>query len=191
MSSTTACLYSPYSSFLGRLRQRMDKKLMIRKRDWLWLLLLPVYLIISTYRHEAAHAIVATAQGAEVLEFAFWPSIYKTGKFYFGYVSWQGGETNWLVDAAPYFMDILTYGVFFPIVFWVRFPWHSLWLNLVIIGLFSPIVNTFYNYIRGGDVRDLLAALPDLPVHVCFLLGFGLAILGLVLTLTRSAQTKL
>ena len=44
---------------------------MIRKRDWLWLLLLPIYLIISTYRHESAHAIVATMQGAEVLKFVF------------------------------------------------------------------------------------------------------------------------
>ncbi len=163
---------------------------MIRKRDWLWLLLLPVYLILSTYRHESAHAIVATLQGAEVLKFVFWPSFDANGKLYFGYVLWQGGETNWLVDAAPYFMDILTYSLFFPIVYWVKFRWHSLWLNLVIIGLFSPIINSLYNEIRGGDVRDMLAVLPDFPVHACFLLGLGLAVLGLVFTFTNSTQAK-
>ena len=164
---------------------------MIRKRDWLWLLLFPVYLILSTYRHEAAHAIVATMQGAEVLKFTFWPSYYENGKFYFGYVLWQGGETNWLVDAAPYFIDLLTYSVFFPVVYWVRFRWHGQWLNLVIVGLLSPIVNTLYNYVRGGDVRDLLAVLPNFWVHVCFLLGSGLVILGLVLSFTSSVQAKM
>ena len=38
----------------------------------------------------------------------------RTVNFILVYVSWRGGETNWLVDAAPYFMDILTYSVFFP-----------------------------------------------------------------------------
>lgn len=161
---------------------------MIRKRDLLWLLLLPVYLIISTYRHEAGHAIAATMQGAEVKQFVFWPSIHESGKFYFGYVSWRGGETNWLVDSAPYFMDILTYSIFFPVVYWVRFRSHGLWLNLVIIGLFSPIVNTLYNYIRGSDVKNLLAALPNLTVHICFLIGLSLAMVGLILILTKSAQ---
>ena len=165
---------------------------MIRKRDWLWLLLLPIYLIISTYRHESAHAIAATMQGAEVMKFVFWPSFYENGKFYFGYVSWRGGETNWLVDAAPYFMDILTYSVFFPIIYWVKFRKHGLWLNLVIIGLFSPIVNTLYNYVRGGDIRDLLGRpCRTFWVHASFLLGLGLAVLGLVLSFTRSAQVKM
>ena len=164
---------------------------MIRKRDWFWVLLLPVYLILSTYRHEAAHAIAATLQGAEVVKFVFWPSIYKTGEFYFGYVSWRGGTTNWLVDAAPYLLDILTYSIFFPIVYWIKFRWHGLWLNLVIIGLVSPIINSLYNYIKGGDVRDLLAALPNFWVHASFLLGLGLAGLGLVLSFTHSAQAKM
>ena len=168
----------------------MIGKDMIRRRDWLWVLLLPVYLILSTFRHEAAHAVVATAQGAEIIKFVFWPSVHETGKFYFGYVSWRGGTTNWLVDAAPYFMDILTFSIFFPILYWVRFRWHSLWLNLVIIGLVSPIINSLYNYIRGGDIRELLAVLPDLPVHACFLLGLGLAVPGLALSFTSSAQAK-
>ena len=163
---------------------------MIRKRDWLWLLLLPVYLILSTYRHESAHAIVATLQGAEVLKFVFWPSFYENGQFYYGYVLWQGGETNWLVDAAPYFMDILTYSIFFPIAYWVKFRWHSLWLNLVIIGLVSPIINSLYNYIRGSDVRDMLAVLPNFMVHACFLVGLGLAVLGLVFSFKSSAHAK-
>ena len=54
-----------------------------------------------------------------------------------------------------------------------------------------PIVNTLYNYVRGGDVRDLLGALPNFWVHASFLLGLGLAVLGLVLSFTHSAQAKM
>lgn len=162
---------------------------MIRKRDWLWLFLFPLYLILGTFRHELAHAIVAAAQGAKILKFVFWPSIYPTGKFYFGYVVWQG-KTNWLVSAAPYFIDLLTYSITFPLANWVRFRQHGVWLNLVIIGLLSPFFNTLFNYLQGGDIRDLLAVLPPPAVHLWFLLGLGLALFGLMWVFTRSAQAK-
>jgi glycosyltransferase involved in cell wall biosynthesis len=161
--------------------------MMLRKRDLLWLLLLPLYLIIGTFRHELAHAIIARAQGAEILEFAFWPSFYKDGTFYYGYVLWRG-ETTWLVDAAPYFFDIITYGAFYPLVYLIQYRKRWLWLNLVIIGLISPLVNTLHNYLRGSDVRNLLAVFPHLPVHGFFLLGLGLGLFGLVLVFTRSKQ---
>jgi len=161
---------------------------MLRKRDLLWILLFPLYLVIGTFRHELSHAVVAHLQGAEILELTFWPSTYN-GKFYFGYVVWQG-DTNWLTMAAPYFCDILTYGLFFPLVFLRQFKRHWLWLNLVIIGLISPLVNSLHNYLFGSDVRRLYEDLPALPVHGCFLLGLGLGLLGLVLVFTISKQAQ-
>ncbi len=162
---------------------------MLRKRDWLWLLAFPIYLIIGTFRHELSHAVVASAQGAEILKFTFWPSVYTNGDFYFGYVLWRG-ETTWLVDAAPYFFDILTFVLFFPLVFAVRFKRHWVWLNLVIIGLISPIINSGWNYLRGSDVEKLFNAFPALPIHVFFLLGLGLGLLGLVFVFTVSKQAR-
>lgn len=162
---------------------------MLRKRDLIWLLAFPIYLIISTFRHELSHAVVAHAQGAEILKFTVWPSFYKNGDFYFGYVVWRG-ETTWLVDAAPYFFDLITYAGFFPLVYLITFKRHWLWLNLVIIGLISPTINTIFNYLAGGDVADLLERFPPLTVHGFLLLGFGLALLGLVLLFNCSKQAK-
>jgi hypothetical protein len=64
-------------------------------------------------------------------------------------------------------------------------------LNLVIIGLISPIINSGWNYLRGGDVKDLFEVFPALPIHGFFLLGLGLALLGLVFVFTISKQTKM
>jgi hypothetical protein len=158
----------------------------IRKRDWLWLFAFPLYLLISTFRHESAHAVVAYLQGVDIQKLVFWPSFYN-GKFYFGYVLWQG-EITWLALAAPYLFDIITYSFVFPLVFVKTFRRHWLWLNLVIIGLISPLVNSGYNYLRGSDVRRLHEKLPNLLVHGCFLLGLGLGLFGLVLVFTQSKQ---
>lgn len=162
---------------------------MLRKRDLLWLLLFPLYLLIGTLRHELAHAAAAHLQGAEILKFTFWPSRNLDGTFYFGYVLWHG-ETNWVVNAAPYFFDTFTYALFFPLVFLVRFRNHWLWINLVIIGLISPIVNSLYNYMLGSDVRKLLSALPDKAIHGYFLLGISLGLLGLAAVFKLSQQSK-
>ena len=161
---------------------------MLRKRDWLWICLVPLYLLVGTFRHELSHAVAAHLQGAEILKLTFWPSIYQEN-FYFGYVSWRG-ETNWVVTAAPYFCDVITYGFFFPWVFFKQFRKRWLWLNLTIIGLISPLVNSLYNYLWGSDVRKLHEVLPSLLIHGCFLLGLGLGLLGLALVFTTSRQTK-
>lgn len=160
---------------------------MLKKKDLWWLLAAPIYLILSTFRHELAHAVAARAQGAEILKFIFWPSVYENGRFYFGYVVWRG-QTTWLVDAAPYFFDILTFLLFMIPIFTIRFKQRWIWLNLVIIGMISPLINSAYNYLRGSDVRNLLEALPDTLVHGAFLLGLGLGLLVLVLALSRQAD---
>ena len=46
----------------------------MKKKDFLWLLLYPVYQTIGTFRHEGSHALAAMAEGAEVTQFVFWPS---------------------------------------------------------------------------------------------------------------------
>ncbi len=160
---------------------------MIRKRDWLWLFAFPVYLMISTIRHESAHAVIAFLQGVDIQKLVFWPSFYNEN-FCFGYVLWQG-EITWLALAAPYLFDIITYSFVFPIVFVNTFRRHWLWLNLVIIGLISPMINSGYNYLMGSDVRRLHEALPSIIVHGCFLTGLGLGLIGLVLIFTQSKQT--
>jgi hypothetical protein len=161
---------------------------MIRKRDWLWILSYPFYQVLGTLRHELSHAVAAYLQGAEILKLTFLPSM-DTGNFNFGYVIWRG-ETTWLTIAAPYFCDILTFGIIFPLVFYKRFKAHWLWLNLVIFGLVSPLANSLYNYLFGSDVRKLHEALPDILVHGFFLLGLGLGLLGLVLVFTISKETQ-
>jgi len=71
----------------------------MRRKDLLWILAYPVYQIIGTIRHEGSHALAAMAEGIEVEKFVFWPSL-PGGKFYFGYVNWEG-STTWFVTAAP------------------------------------------------------------------------------------------
>ena len=165
---------------------------MLKRRDLWWLLAYPVYQIISTFRHEGAHALVALLGGGEVNKFVFWPSIYKE-KFYWGYVICKGAK-GWLFFAAPYLLDLMTFGFFFILCMGVLFKKRWIWLNLVIIGIVSPLVNSFYNY-RGGfrsmnDVGKLFRDLPPMIVHWYFILTLTLYLIGalIVFTLSRTAQ---
>lgn len=158
---------------------------MIRRTDGWWLLAAPLYLTIGTLRHEGAHALTALAEGAQVTRFVFWPSL-RQHRLYWGYVSFHG-PTTWLTFAAPYLADLLTYAVCFVLCWRLKPHPRWLWLNLLIVGLVSPLVNSLYNY-QGGlwrpynDVARLLAALPDPVVHGYFigtllLYGIGLWLL--------------
>lgn len=156
---------------------------MLRKTDFLWLLLWPLYQAIGTLRHEGSHALMALAQGARIQEFVFLPSISEDAGLLWGYVSWEG-STTWLTTAAPYLTDLLTYLVFFVICYCVvRIP-RWLWLNLIIVGLISPLVDSLYNY-QGGfwrpasDVARLLDVLPPLAVHLYFVATLLLYTAGL------------
>ncbi|MBN1312679.1 MAG: hypothetical protein JXB30_14780 [Anaerolineae bacterium] len=156
---------------------------MLRKSDLLWLLGYPAYQLIGTLRHEAGHALAAVMQGAEILEFVWWPTVTERMGFSWGYVRWHG-DTDWLTTAAPYFVDLITYVLFFLLCTRVRFKWHWLWVNTFVIGLVSPLVNSVYNYWGGfrsmNDVGKLLRDLPDWPVHGYFVLTIALYCLGLI-----------
>lgn len=142
----------------------------MQKKDFLWLFALPVYMLIGTIRHEAAHALAIWLYGAEILEFVVLPG-FLDGHFYFGYVSWTGDQVSWAATAAPYFLDLLTFGVFFAICTFLRFKRRWLWLNLVIIGMISPLLNSGYQYLKlvlgmAGDIPNLLEELPQGIVHI-------------------------
>ena len=58
----------------------------MKRKDLLWGPAYPVYQIIGTIRHEGSHALAATAEGARVTNFVFWPS-FDLGGFQWGYAA--------------------------------------------------------------------------------------------------------
>jgi len=147
-----------------------------------------VYQLFGTLRHEASHALAATLEGARITEFVFWPT-----QGYWGYVRWNGPVSS-ATFGAPYLCDFLTFGVFFSVCMLVRFKWRWVWLNLVVIGILSPFVNSFHNYrvgLRGpNDVGKLLKLLPEDLVHAYFWVTMSLYLVGLVVVfiLSRTAR---
>lgn len=163
----------------------------LQKRDLLWLLAYPIYQIIGTARHEGSHALLAILEGAKIEQFVILPSIVR-GHFLWGYVQWSG-QTDWVPVAAPYLCDLLTYLVFFFICTHIPFRSHWVWVNLIILGLVSPLINSTYQYIISftsptSDIAQLLNQLPQLAVHSYFVVTLGLYILGLLAILTLPSQ---
>ncbi len=143
------------------------------KRDLLWFLLYPVYQIIGTISHEGSHALAAMAEGAKVTKFVFWPS-FDLGKFHWGYVNWEG-HTTWFAIAAPYFCDLLICFVALLIILEAKPRRRWLWLNILIIGMLTPLLNSAYNYSCGlawgrNDIGELLSDLNPIAVHSYFIL---------------------
>lgn len=157
----------------------------LARRDLLWLLAIPLYVLIGTLRHELSHAIVALLLGGQIERLVFWPTWSETG-FRWGYVVWYG-RVALVVTVAPYLCDLAMFALFFVICKRIRFRRHWVWVNLVIIGLISPLLNSAYNYVRGlmgsGDVARLLGELPDPAVHAYFAVTLCLYVIGLFLVL--------
>ncbi|NIN63998.1 MAG: hypothetical protein GTO63_04630, partial [Anaerolineae bacterium] len=57
----------------------------LARKDLVWLLATPLYILIGTLRHELSHAIVALLLGAQIERLVFWPTWSETG-FRWGYV---------------------------------------------------------------------------------------------------------
>jgi hypothetical protein len=163
--------------------------------DLLWLFAYPVYQVIGTFRHEGSHAIMAILQGAEIEEFVFLPVFNEGKRVAWGFVRWSG-STNWLTTVAPYFCDLITFGIFFWICFRVSFSRRWIWLNLIIIGMLSPLINSAYNYsgvfYGTNDVGRLAKILPAHIVHVYFIFTLILYVVGLVwvFRFSRTASGK-
>ena len=154
----------------------------MKRKDLLWFLAYPVYQTIGTLRHEGSHALAAMAEGAEVTKLVFWPSFHN-GRFYWGYVSWSG-PTTWFTTAAPYFSDLITFFIAALIILVARPGRRWLWLNILIIGMLSSLVNSANNYIRGliggtNDIGKLLQVLDPVAVHLYFALTMLLYAWGL------------
>jgi hypothetical protein len=145
----------------------------LKKTDLWWLLGWPVYQLLGTARHELSHAAVAVCQGARIEQIAIVPSFQSDG-FLWGYVSWTGGRVTWLVAAAPYLVDFAFYlAVLFVCLTAFRLR-RWLWLNLFILGLLSPFVDTAANYSKlfrrpAGDVNELASQFPPVLIHSLFL----------------------
>jgi len=184
MDSETVNSYILDDTLPGRRRNSMR----LRRTDLLWLFAYPLYQIIGTFRHEGSHAIAGILQGAKITEFVFWPSIREQG-FYWGYVR-SVGDTNWLFLAAPYIVDLITFVIFFALCTRVRFRRKWVWLNLIIIGMISPLVNSLYNYWGSensrNDVGRLFADLPREVIHGYFILTLILYVIGIWIVFRRS-----
>ncbi len=150
----------------------------MQKRDAWWLLSYPLYQLLGTIRHEGSHALVAWLQGYRITRFVFWPA---DGKF--GYVSWDG-PTSAIALAAPYLVDLLTFALCFTLCYALTFRRRWVWLNLVILGIISPLANSLFNYIGGwrgpNDVGRLLTMWPPAGVHLYFVATLLLYAAGLV-----------
>ena len=143
---------------------------------------------MGTLRHEASHAIAAILEGYRVTEFVFWPT-----PGYWGYVNWEGPITAANIG-APYLCDLLTFGLFFVVCMLILFKRRWVWLNLIALGIISPLINSFYNY-RGGlrgpnDVGRLLELLPEGIVHGYFWLTISTYLVGLVIIFSMSRTAR-
>ena len=120
--------------------------------DWSWqgvlvhVLLYPVYQVLSTARHELAHALAARLSGLRVLEIRVIPCL-RDGRWYWGFVRWEG-TPNVHCHLAPYYVDLacLPFGV------WLAcdppaWPFHA-WAAAVVMLLVSPVVDTLYNVLK-------------------------------------------
>ena len=167
-----------------------EVKQRLHRRDLLWILAYPLYQLVGTLRHELGHAVVAILLGGKIEKLVFWPTQTEAG-FHWGYTVWYGRPAV-IVSAAPYILDLVVFGTFFLICTRVRFRRHWVWVNLVIVGLFSPFVNSVYSYVRGvmgaGDVARLLVDLPGALVHGFFAVTLVTYAVGLLFILWPRAK---
>jgi hypothetical protein len=164
------------------------------RTDLWWLLALPVYLTFGTLRHEGSHALLATVEGAKVTKLVIWPST-DLGRFTWGYTQWTG-QTDWVVSFAPYLCDLIWFVGFFLLCTRIRWRNHLLWLNLVIFGLISPLVNSGLQWIVGflspaSDIGVVRTQIPDVLVQLYFLLTLAAYVIGLVAVFWRMPRVLL
>jgi hypothetical protein len=132
--------------------------------EWSWsdllvhLALYPVYQVISTARHELAHAAAGWLSGMCILELHVLPGR-RDGRWYWGYVRWEG-TPNVHCHLAPYYVDVacLPFGV------WLaldppRWSFHA-WAAAVVMLAVSPAIDTVYNLLkwRISGTGDFAAA---------------------------------
>jgi hypothetical protein len=170
----------------------------MKLKDLLWLLCYPIYQIIGTIRHEGSHALIGYLQGAKIKEFVFLPTFYRW-KVLWGYVWLSGGNTTWLMTAAPYICDFTFFTICFIFLWKYNITQRWIYVNIVIIGLLSPLINTAYNYSNfsiRGDINGLTKYFQSNWFHIILIALLLYYISGIVfiikkknkIDLTRSMQ---
>jgi hypothetical protein len=90
--------------------------------------------------------------------------------------------------------DFLTFTVFFVICMLVHFNRRWIWLNLIAIGIISPLVNSIHNYRSGlsklNDVGELMVSLTENIVHGYFWLTISVYVVGLVIVFSLSRTVR-
>ena len=161
----------------------------MKRSDAIWLLMLPVYMALDTLRHEASHALAGWLFGGNVLEIHFLPNR-NLGHFSFGYTVLTV-ELNWLILGAPFIVDMIV----FAMAFWLCLHYQQmprwLWVNVVILGMFLPALDTYQAWWgsqeRMNDAAHLLKMTSPWLVHGCFLLALRLYAIGILIVWMQRA----
>lgn len=151
------------------------------------------FILWTTARHEASHALIAYLEGSKIEELRLLPGIHDELGFYFGYVK-HSGDTTWLTKCAPFFSDLLI--LLFSTILLLKIKSKKYYREILFFGFVSPIVDLIYNY-QGGlwrsgtDVSDMLNQLPNWTVHSSFILTISASIYGFIYFRNRQkAETK-
>lgn len=161
----------------------------MKRSDAIWLLMLPIYVALDTLRHETSHALAGWLVGGNVLEINFLPN-WNLGHFSFGYTILTV-ELNWLIVGAPFIIDLIV----FSLAFWfcLRYPQMPrwIWVNLVILGMFLPALDSFQAWWgsqeRMNDAAHLLKMMSPWLVHGGFLLALRFYAIGIIIVWVQRA----
>ncbi len=133
---------------------------------WPHLLLIPLYQILGTIRHELMHALFGKWNGLRITKIHVWPGLLD-GRWMWGYVQWEGQPKSlpWMrhVYLAPYYINFvcLVSGVLIlNLVEWENFHWLAVTAIVLVI---SPVIDTLYNILKYVVRRtgDWALAFPD------------------------------
>ena len=97
------------------------------------LLSLSLMVLVTTARHEGAHALAALWQGVPVHSVRLFPGLDPEPGFYFGYVS-RGDGGTWVIDAAPFAAALIWFAVIFPVLRTLSSQFPA-WMQLFFIGV--------------------------------------------------------
>lgn len=121
---------------------------------WVWVvhaLLIPVYQIIGTLKHEAGHALGAAIDGRGITKFVFWPQI-DLGRFTWGYVMYGYGVLSipWYVHLMPYFFDTVWFAVGLAIIASIGLAGaHAFWVLFALaVVVLIPVIDLFWNLVH-------------------------------------------
>lgn len=157
----------------------------MRTKKLLWLFAVPVYFVLHVLRHEFSHAV---ADWLQMMQGSFLPRLTADGLR--ASAAFWDSSTSWMTLAMPFFSDLAVFLFFFYICMAVPFRRRWIWLNLAIVGMFSPLVNTGWHFItRSMNMQALYQILPARLVNFYFLATLALYITGILLVVFFSRTT--